>query len=184
MHFLFILAGCYTCAPATVIFLWFGTLLYIEGVNRGRGIKIQFFPENGCQKRKMLSVLVYLPGCFKFPGRPFDCIQNSYRGVWTRGVPWTRNMPDEQRRLPMPVWPRLWRGPVRVQHDVSLCTTCDESGWNLTCGDLWPQVKWLSGCHSNDALQIHRLTRSSTKEYEGPWFHFRLLDLYHSLCNH
>lgn len=43
------------------------------------GIKIQFFPENGCQKRKMLSVLVYLPGCFKFPGRPFDCIQNSYR---------------------------------------------------------------------------------------------------------
>lgn len=72
----------------------------------------------------------------------------------------------------------------KIRHDVSLCTTCDESGWNLTCGDLWPQVKWLSGCHTNDALQNHRLTGSSTKEYEGPWFHFRLLDLYHSLCNH
>lgn len=46
------------------------------------------------------------------------------RGVWTRGVPWTRNMPDEQRRLPMPVWPRLWRGPVRVQWVVAVVEVC------------------------------------------------------------
>lgn len=37
------------------------------------------------------------------------------RRVWTRGVPWTRDLPDEQGWLPMPMWPRFWRGPVRIQ---------------------------------------------------------------------